>query len=164
MGRNCRAFGKVGKRMMARFTKWDHATPEERFWTKVEKTEDCWLWTASKNADGYGQFGRIDGKMVSAHRFAYELMVGPIPDGLAIDHLCRIRHCVNPEHLEAVTHRENCLRGIEAATDRARKTHCLRGHLFDEDNTYCPPEHPQERTCRKCKRIRQREYRTTTQG
>lgn len=86
---------------------------EDRFWAKVQKTETCWLWTAAKNGPGYGQFGlgtREDG-LVFAHRFAYELVVGPIPEGLVIDHLCRTPACVRPDHLEPVTMRENMRRG-----------------------------------------------------
>lgn len=84
----------------------------ERFWAKVHKTDSCWLWTASLTF-GYGSFW--DGKgQVRAHRFAYELLVDPIPEGLQLDHLCRIRHCVNPDHLEAVTNAENVQRGVVA--------------------------------------------------
>ena len=90
--------------MTTKFTKWDHATPEERFWAKVDKTDDCWLWTANRTNAGYGHFW-LDRRMVLAHRFAYELLIGPIPDGLTLDHLCRVRACVNPAHLEAVTNR-----------------------------------------------------------
>jgi len=81
----------------------------ERFWSKVEKTVSCWLWTASTRR-GYGQFV-INNKPTPAHRFAYEQLVGDIPRGLQLDHLCRVRNCVNPEHLEPVTSRENILRG-----------------------------------------------------
>lgn len=76
--------------------------PEARFWAKVDKTDTCWLWTASKNREGYGKFW--DGeRYVLAHRFAYEQLVDLIPAGLVIDHLCRVTGCVRPEHLEAVT-------------------------------------------------------------
>ena len=79
-----------------------------RFWAKVDKTETCWLWTGGQSA-GYGRFGFKGRPNLGAHRFAYELLVGPIPPGLDLDHLCRVRNCVNPDHLEPVTRRENLL-------------------------------------------------------
>ena len=109
-----------------------------RFWSKVEKTDTCWLWTASKNHNGYGIFD-INGKTQRAHRLSYELYKGKIPDGLQIDHLCRVRHCVNPDHLEAVTRKENILRGICFSAINKRKTHCYKGHEFTKDNTYINP-------------------------
>ena len=87
-------------------------TLEERFWFKVNKTDTCWLWTGALRGDGYGKF-HVKRKWVYAHRFAYELLVGPIPDGLELDHLCRIRNCVRPSHLEPVTHQENMQRAID---------------------------------------------------
>jgi hypothetical protein len=84
---------------------WGEAT-ERRFWSKVEKTQDCWYWLGSRDRWGYGQFS-VAGKQILAHRFAYTMVVGPIPRGLTIDHLCRVPACVNPAHLEAVTSREN---------------------------------------------------------
>ena len=80
-----------------------------RFMAKVDQSGDCWLWTAHVNADGYGVF-RFDGQMGGAHRFAYRLLVGPIHEGMELDHLCRTRHCVNPAHMEVVTHAENVRR------------------------------------------------------
>jgi hypothetical protein len=79
---------------------------EDRFWTKVEKTEGCWNWTAAKYPTGYGQI-RIDGSAHSAHRVAYELTKGPIPDGLFVDHICHNRACVNPKHLRLATAKQN---------------------------------------------------------
>lgn len=113
------------------------ATPEApRFWAKVNKTDTCWLWTGDLHKDGYGNFwpdNRRDvrRRSVRAHRWAYEHLVGAIPDGLQIDHLCRVRNCVNPDHLEAVTFAENVARGA-----RASQTHCKNGHPFDAANTY----------------------------
>ncbi len=107
----------------------------ERFWAKVDKTDGCWLWTAAKTRDGYGRLADTGGRWVLAHRFAYELHIGPIPNSLTLDHLCRVRHCVNPTHLEPVTNRVNALRGVGIPARNARKTHCLRGHPFDAENT-----------------------------
>lgn len=87
---------------------------EDRFWSKVNKTDTCWLWTRCRDGHGYGQFVLRDQKKVLAHRFAYELVVGPIPEGLDIDHLCRVRLCCNPAHLEPVTRSENLYRGWAA--------------------------------------------------
>lgn len=78
---------------------------EERFWAKVEKTDTCWNWTASTVA-GYGQL-KIDGRPIRAHRISYELMVGPIPAGMFVDHRCHQRACVNPEHLRLATPKQN---------------------------------------------------------
>ena len=107
----------------------------ERFWEKVCETDDCWLWTASLDTSGYGLF-RESGKMLKAHRWSYTHYVGTIPEGLTIDHLCSVRNCVRPDHLEAVTAQEN--------TARRRQSHCLRGHEFTEENTHWV------RTCRAC--------------
>ena len=111
----------------------------DRFWDLVEKNWDtgCWLWTGTRTTykrEGYGRFNGPDG-LVLAHRFAYELLVGPIPEGLQIDHLCRVRLCVNPAHLEPVTHTENVLRGTGPTAINARKTHCNLGHEFTPENT-----------------------------
>lgn len=81
-------------------------TLEERFWAKVNKTESCWLWTASCRTDGYGQQQTPDGNK-AAHRFSYELARGPIPDGLNVDHMCHVKTCVNPTHLRACTTKQN---------------------------------------------------------
>ena len=83
--------------------------PQQRFWAKVNKTPDCWLWTGGKTGHGYGVFS-LHGRDVRAHRAAYEFLVGAIPSGLVIDHLCRVPACVNPEHLQPVTQQINCLR------------------------------------------------------
>lgn len=127
--------------------------PLERFWPKVERTETCWLWQAKINNRGYGLFS-YDGRMQAAHRVAYELLVGPIPEGLDIDHLCAVRHCVNPAHLEPVTHRENLLRGSGFAAVNAAKTHCPYGHEYTPENTYTSPHPDGGRICRTCKRER----------
>lgn len=121
----------------------------ERFWAKVNKTDTCWLWTAYKSNGGYGRI-KVDGQMVPAHRVAYKLLVGPIPEGMELDHLCRVRHCVNPAHLEPVTHGENTLRSTSPAAIHAAKTHCVNGHPFDAANTYLRPTGG--RACRACNR------------
>ena len=84
-------------------------TPEQRFWRKVKKTDTCWLWTGTLSNLGYGQF-YPSGKPMLAHRYSFEHFKGPVPEDLELDHLCSTRNCVNPEHLEPVTHQENCLR------------------------------------------------------
>ncbi len=128
---------------------------EERFWEKVYLPpceEDCWLWTAHR-ARGYGRFW-LDGRLVPAHRWAYEQEVGPIPKGLQLDHLCRNRACVNLGHLEPVTNRENVLRGNGLTAQQARRTHCPQGHSYDVANTYTDPTGG--RRCRECERLRDR--------
>lgn len=103
--------------------------PDERFWAKVEKTETCWNWLAGKDWDGYGIFH--DRGSRRAHRWSYEQAHGAIPDALALDHLCRNPGCVNPEHLEPVTSRENTMRSpVAPAAINAAKDVCERGHDF----------------------------------
>ena len=116
------------------------ATPEELFWAKVNKTETCWLWTASLGDKGYGRF-RTGNREYKAHRWAYLNLVGPVESGLELDHLCRIRSCVNPSHLEPVTHRVNMLRGHTIVAAKAAQTLCKRGHALDLID---------HRGCRKC--------------
>lgn len=114
----------------------------ERFWAKVERTESCWLWRAAVLKSGYGSFGVPGRGPVYAHRFSYELNVGPIPGGLHIDHLCRVRTCVRPDHLEAVTQQENNRREFAAVT------HCPAGHAYEGDNLYV--DTTGGRRCRRC--------------
>ena len=135
--------------------------PEQRFWPKVNKNGPlfngipCWLWTAHCMVFGYGVFW-VHGPY-AAHRFAYELHYGTIPQGLTIDHLCRVRHCVNPAHLEAVTRGENVLRGVGFSATNARVTHCPQGHPYDEANTRI--ERTKTGTMRRCKICRRIYYR-----
>src|SRR5258708_2446189 len=101
---------------------------------RVPSLGECWTWTGWLSDKGYAiaLFGK---RKVKLHRFAYELLVGPIPDGLLPDHLCRNRACINPAHLECVTNRENILRGVGLAAVNAKKTHCVNGHAFTSENT-----------------------------
>lgn len=104
--------------------------PADRFWAKVEMepTSGCFIWMGKRKPNGYGVFWLDEERVVYAHRFAYELAKGPIPVGLQIDHLCRVRACVNASHLEAVSQQENLHRGEGIAAQHARKTHCKWGH------------------------------------
>lgn len=104
---------------------------EKKILEKIEKTNSCWLWKGSITDRGYGQYSS---KLV--HRLIWQLKNGPVPKGLELDHLCRVRSCVNPVHLEAVTHAENNRRGNSPSAMAMRKTHCFRGHRLSEDNIY----------------------------
>lgn len=108
-----------------------------RFFAKVQfdRETGCWIWLASRSHNGYGLFGPSSRRRVRAHRWAYERFVGPIPEGLVLDHTCRRPACCNPVHLEPVTNQENLLRGDGPAGANARKTHCIHGHEFDAGNT-----------------------------
>jgi hypothetical protein len=135
-------------------------TPEQRFWDKVALPDanGCLLWTAGRTGGkGYGSFWPTPARSVPAHQFAYELLVGPVPEGLELDHLCRVRACVAVAHLEPVTHQENVRRGdlprvaSQAGRDRTR---CKWGHEYTPENTYYPPCGTRPRQCRACRRVR----------
>lgn len=125
-------------------------TMHSRFWAKVRKdpSTGCWEWTAA-TSDGYGHFAVKKGDIRAAHRVAWEMLRGPVPDGLHIDHLCRNRACVNPDHMEPVSCRTNILRGIGPSARHAIKTHCPQGHEYSPDNTY---HYRGQRHCRACRR------------
>jgi HNH endonuclease len=106
----------------------------------------CWIWIGNTNERGYGRF-KFSGKTVKAHRHSYQQKHGPIPKELELDHKCRVRCCVNPAHLEAVTHQENIRRGETGKYHRKKKTHCSQGHPYSGDNLYINPN----TGCRSCK-------------
>lgn len=125
----------------------------ERLAPKVLVGDGCWEWSAARNQYGYGLIGRGrrgEGSVL-AHRAVYELLVGPIPEGLTLDHLCRNRCCVRPSHLEPVTLAENKARGMSPGAMNARKTHCTHGHEFTAENTYMYRGWRQCRTCIRAK-------------
>ena len=121
---------------------------EELFWAKVDKTESCWNWTATTR-NGYGRFNN-GGSLVEAHRYAYQLLVGPIAEGRDLDHLCRNRACVNPSHLEPVSRQTNVLRGEGLAASYAMRATCKNGHPLEGDNVYVNPKGA--RICKACRR------------
>lgn len=126
-------------------------TRVERFWARVQKSDDgCWLWTGGRHSTGYGSDG---GRL--AHRVVYELLVGPIPRGLQLDHLCRVRLCVRPDHLEPVTQAENIQRGDSPSAIASRTGHCRRGHKLAGGNLYVVPK-TGGRRCLACVDIRVR--------
>lgn len=130
--------------------------PAVRFFVRVDHSSSvfaCWIWKGARTSNGYGSFNVGGQRTVPAHRFAYELLVGPIPEGLDLDHLCRVRHCVNPMHLEPVTNAENILRGEAPPAVNARRDRCKRGHEFTPENTYTTGARG-DRQCRTCRRER----------
>lgn len=136
-------------------------TPLERFMTRVDKDgpNGCWLWTGYIDNVGYGRFAVRHAVPVGAHRWLYEQTFGPVPKPLVLDHLCRVRHCVNPVHLEPVTNKENVLRGVlleVIAANKAARTHCGAGHALDQSNEVIMSDG--RRGCRTCQRNRNRKF------
>lgn len=135
-------------------TIWDRAAE------KIRVDKDGWWWEGTIGGDGYGKLligSRATKRSTfQAHRVVWTLLRGPIPEGLDLDHLCRQRNCVWPEHLEPVSRKENLRRGEGFPGVRARQTHCINGHAFDEANTYIAPNGT--RKCRKCSNERRKNY------
>lgn len=130
----------------------------KRFMDKVDiqdGDDGCWLWTASTNRTGYGEFFLKDLGKVTAHRQSYRHYIGPIPDGKMLDHLCRTRNCVNPRHLEPVSGHENTIRGEGPTADAAAKTECVNGHPLIEENVMWIKG---VRHCKKCNAERTRKW------
>ncbi len=144
-----------------------HFNPKvvERFWSKVEKTGGCWNWkggTGGKPSNIYGRFCVFSSRpkhikiTVQSHRYSYELLKGPIPEGKTLDHLCRNTLCVNPSHLEPVTTRENIMRGVGIAPTNAKKLSCPKGHPLVEGNLVAYRLEKGHRLCLTCARERSR--------
>jgi hypothetical protein len=126
----------------------------DRFNAKVNKTDTCWEWTASK-ANGYGMFS-FNGKYIQAHRFSYQHSNGELIKGLVIMHTCDNRSCVNPSHLVQGTYKENTMDMVIKGRHgryNANKTHCSKGHEYTEDTVYVLPSRPNVRYCKVCKNI-----------
>lgn len=126
--------------------------PTVRYWRKVSLgrgISDCWMWTGATRRQ-YGVFSLSHTKAVPAHRYSYELVIGPIPEGLELDHLCKNKTCVNPYHLEPVTHWENGLRSNQISAVNYRKTHCPKGHPLSGDNLVPCEKAKGHRKCRTC--------------
>ncbi len=122
----------------------------DRFWSRVQPcpTSGCWLWVGATKPSGYGTF-QVGSSTLTAHRHSFTILASPIPPGLQLDHLCRVRCCVNPAHLEPVTNQENQLRGFSPTGENARKTHCDNGHEYTPENTYWQAG-GKHRRCRAC--------------
>ncbi|WP_328449856.1 HNH endonuclease [Streptomyces sp. NBC_00386] len=132
-----------------------------RFWAKVAiEPTSCLAWTAGRNSYGYGKFYWA-GRNIPAHRFAYLALVGEIPAGLSLDHLCRVRHCVRPDHLEAVTPRENTLRGVNHVADQVKRTRCPQGHAYTAASTRIKNG---KRECRTCHNRARRDKRAASKS
>ena len=126
-----------------------------RLMKSVEFSDDgCWLWTASLKPAGYGQMSGFGKRVTYSHRVSYRIFKGEIPYGHELDHKCRVRRCINPDHLEAVPHRENVVRGVGLTAINAAKSHCLNGHQFTAENTHLDTRN--QRVCLTCRRFLRR--------
>jgi len=130
----------------------------ENFWARVDATGPCWLWLGPIDPNGYGRV-RVGNRNLYVHRVVRELLVGSIPDGLECDHVCRVRRCCNPDHVEPVTHAENIMRAPVRGAPRS--THCKRGHPFDDANTRITVK---GRVCRACTRLMKKQRRINLKG
>lgn len=149
---------------------WKRMSAEERFWIRVEKTDGCWLWTGATSKNGYGQIV-VDGRQIGAHCYAYTLLVGPIPEGSEIDHVChnadpacpggqcQHRRCIRPDHLEPVAHAVNVVRGSSPSARAYRSGVCRNGHPKTPENWELG-----HRRCRICnsQEVTRRQFETTT--
>lgn len=132
-------------------------TLERRLWPRIDRQADgCWLWIGGRDSQGYGEIWTGEA-MRRVHQIVYELLVGLVPAGLQLDHLCRVRHCCRPDHLEPVTRRENIARGKGFTAINGRKVACHAGHPFEGANLYITPDG--KRSCRECRRQRMRRWR-----
>lgn len=127
-------------------------TPFERSWNKFLVDDGCWVWTAGVDADGYGRIWNRPGQPTKAHVVIWNALREPAPEGTEFDHLCQVKRCVNPTHLEPTTHQVNCERRPQYQT---QITHCPQGHAYDEENTYT---YKGMRSCRICMRARSAEH------
>lgn len=122
----------------------------KRFWSNVDKSTDCWIWKGALSGKGYGLFG-FNKIRKSAHIISFELLNGLVPSDRELDHTCKNPPCINPSHLEPVTHQINMLRGNTFARVNKSKTHCPKGHEYNSENTRMAPNG--SRLCRECDRI-----------
>ena|SRR5215831_7523740 len=130
--------------------------PIARLLARTEITDSCWLWTGPTGDLGYSRVW-VDGKGRHGHRVMYEAEIGPVPDGMTLDHLCRVRNCINPAHLEVVSRAENVLRGEGLTAQNARKKRCPKGHRLSGENLYISQKGRRE--CRICRRAQVRKFR-----
>jgi HNH endonuclease len=139
---------------------WQRPSIEDRFWSRVDRSggpEACWPWQGHRNQGGYGEFAPARGQRWMAHRYSYTQLVGPIPQGKQLDHFrCDNPPCCNPRHLRPTTAWENVLRSNSVAAVSAAKTHCPKGHPYDDENTM---RSGNRRSCRECKRESYRQWR-----
>ncbi len=146
---------EIDRRATVNGTRDSRPTHEDRFWQRVRPTGFCWEWLGMLNRTGYGRVN-LRGRMKLAHRAAYELLVGPIPEGMQLDHLCRNHGCVNPDHLEPVTGRENFARGFSPSAVTLRSGMCQRGHSMEDAYVSHRTNGKVTRRCRECTRERSR--------